>query len=433
VSSGINITAPLNGSAVIELSFRSNKDTEPVVISGQVAIVKHAKIRASINGPAFHSYQLQTKTTDFVDKFLKTAMSAEAPQVNTRLGVSAGGNTGFYLPPQNHTVTSYQAIPHQDGHTIHLETADMMFEISKADNKVHLWHGRISEIVEEIAKKNGLKAVVEPTRKTSESYIQSNIDDISFILKRLVPRALNDKGRGSYRLFLRDNALHFHTPDFQANLYLLNYFNGSPAGMLRVADRTQLASRRGAGGVIGIVYDPITGETTVTEEDPSKTLNYAKVTPKLTTPSNPITYHLGSNRLDELKAIVQNHYEQPYMGMYEAMLELHQVPSVQLNDLVNLVIQPGQVLSPWSGLYSVVELVHDVEDGALRSVFKLQRGELEAAGQAFKDLDNGLNVQENFATGQAINLANVKSSGVTQGGAERLPGGELLKPVQSPN
>lgn len=436
-----NLTSSfIQGQAVVQFGFRLDENAEITPVIAEQVIVDNGLIVEKINEPASHQYQLITKGVDFADKVLHAMMQDASPSIQVRLGMVSGDDS-IFLPWQEHQITFYRAIPNQDGHSIRLDTYDRLYSISRSDQKVRARRGLISTIVSQIANENGLQSAIETTKSNGgEIYIQSYMDDVEFIVKRLIPRAINEKGRGNYRLFIKDNILHFHSPDFQTEIRDLDYFNKSASTVVSFSDHSQINLSLGSAGAVAIVHDPYTGVSETVQHDPTQVLNYARVTPPLTTvvgSIEPIPCHVGANRVDEIRAIVQNTYDKWYSSMYETMVQMERMPFVRLNDMINIVIRPDQSRSaPWSGLYSVTQAKHTVVKGSLTSEFTLQRGEQTSLGRNFQKLQSlgiaDLVVKENLAVGQPVNINEARSSKSISTNTERGFGGEIYKVVQKP-
>jgi len=423
----------LSGHAVVDYGVQLGDTRNLSVITGEnVAIVQRSNITSEINAPTHVVSHVLTSDSNYTDMLLKSVMAQGTPRIFMRLGIVAGKDH-FYLPFQEHIVTHFFSAPFQHGHRIEIHSKDRMWEISRADNKVRARRGKISDIVQVIAQENGLRFIIEPTRGTgNDVYIQSHEDDIEFILGRLLPRAVNDKGRGSYRLFIRDNVLHFHAPDYQAEVRQVNYFSSSTSVFLVTRDWTQSLVNNGAAGCVGIVYDPYTGTAETIMSSPNVVLNFGKVTPRLAEIRNgkvPLRYHLGTNRVDEVVALVQNQYEHAYSKLYEVELKMEKMPVIQVNDILNIIICSEAIASPWAGYYVVNKVEHHLNSGALSSTFSLSRGELNTSSTQFKTGATGLLTRENFVTGEAINVNVIASSKQVGGQTEQTTDGQVIKQV----
>lgn len=428
---------------MVEIGFRLNDSGEVTTVTGKHSTIEESVICETINQPARHTHLIRTKTPDYLDKLVHTVMQGGTPRVQVRVGL-VSGDRQLFLPWQEHQITYYKAFPTQDGHDIRLDTADGLFVASRPDQKVRARRGIVSEIVTSMIGEVGESALVEPTKSNGgEIYIQSMMDDITFITRRMIPRAINAKGRGNYRLFIKDNVVHFHTPDFQADVHQLDYFNRSSGTMLAFSDNSQGCLIHGSAGATAVIHDPYTGASQTIRHDDTRALNYAKVTPRLfevQSGDQPIPLHVGSNRSDEIQALIQNIYETTYSSMYEVELKMERMLLVRLNDMIDIIIRPDQAkTSPWSGLYSVTKVEHTIVRGAMESKFTMHRGEQASQGRNFQGLRSlgipDLVIKENLAKGQVVNAAEVQGSSettLTTNTTERLSSGQVIKTVQAP-
>lgn len=430
---GEDLTArQVQGEAVVEIGYLPQTTSRNLIkITADQALVTTATVVDVVNQPAFTDLTIRSKTIDYVDKLLKGLMITGEPRIAVRLGVVTGTNR-FYLPWQNHSVVSYNAIPYQDGHIFKVSTKDSLFAVQQ-NQRIRSKRGKISEIVQQIATENGAKFLVEETSDEESLYIQSYVDDVTFIVKRLLPRALNRAGRGNYRFFVQDNVWHFHTLDYQASIQTLSYFGPSSSMELKMLDRSQEMTNQGAAGVDLTVFDPYTGQSAVFSNDPTKTINHAKITPSFPTARRmPGGRHMGVNREQELKAMAQNWYERAYGSMYRMELQISRQPNIRLNNMMNISVSPqDSTRSPWSGLYTVVQVTHAIDRGALITTALLERGEQAAIGvnnRIAEDLK--ISSRDNFAQGTKISQTAVDGSKVTRGsGGQRTEDGQVIKPI----
>jgi hypothetical protein len=341
------------GQALIELGFRLGDSAEVTAVTGKNATIEDSVIHETINQPSRHTHLIRTKTPDYLDKLFHAIMQSGTPRIQVRAGLVSGNRQSF-LPWQNHQVVYYKAQPYQDGHDIRLDTADQLFTAGRVDQKVRARRGLVSEIVTAIANENNVTTLIEPTKSNGgEIYIQSLMDDVSFITKRLLPKAINAKGRGNYRLFMKDNVLHFHSPDYQADIHQLDYFNRSASTALHYSDNSQGCLLSGAAGATALVHDPYTGASQSVRHDPARALNFSKVTPNfnsLPRADQPVPIHVGSNRVDEVQATVQNIFETTYSSMFEVELRMERMLFIRLNDMIDIIVRPDQAkTSPGPG------------------------------------------------------------------------------------
>jgi hypothetical protein len=232
----------------------------------------------SVKGVGTHTLTVRAPTTDYVDNVLRFAQSTGTPSIRYRLGVGLPGQKTF-LPWQNYFLTNFGAtiegVGDAAGHFITMTLKDSLFTISRS-TKVDSHRGVLSDIIDRIASNNSMtENVIEPTVGDG-LWIQNFMDDESFIRTRLIRRAVNAKGRGNYNFYIQDNAIHFHTPDYQAQLKELVYYQTNNVSLTQM-DETQNLIAYGASNVRMIVFDPYTASASEIAADPEKALRLGNV------------------------------------------------------------------------------------------------------------------------------------------------------------
>lgn len=106
-----------------------------------------------------------------------------------------------------------------------------------------------SEIAQEIAKNNGLKSVITPTRGHHLRVVQSNISDAQFLKElALKSRDKDSDGSAGYVFFVQDDELHFHPRLLDiAPQISLEYFTEAKGLLCSFRPGTQTQSTKGAG------------------------------------------------------------------------------------------------------------------------------------------------------------------------------------------
>jgi hypothetical protein len=429
--------ASSNGQAVVEFEL-TVPNSRPILLKADVVNHEHSSLVETIYGLCVYNHRLRTLNTEFVDQQLKDAMAAATPRIRFRLGYGTPSNI-FWLPWQEHVVTFFSAILEsiggQAGHTIEMETQDLQFLMTRG-SKFAARKGSISRIVNEIASSYDFgENVIEETHGEG-LYVQSAMDDAEFIRKRMIRRARNDKGRGNYLFYFKDNALHFHSPDYQGELHTVSYFQATGAALTQI-DHSQKLIDQGVSGTKVLAYDPYTGQTNVAASDPAHALrlsdsiyDYSKIDADLQIP-----YHQSANFAQEAEVIGQNTYEHSRSETLALRLEVDKTIQIRHGDFINLIVTPSDSkASPWSGFYLVSEVQHVVLKGSVRSVYTLARGEIR------KSLVNLTSTQsdeiliiEQDAPGQDLNVGELKSSQRTKGAGNLAGDGRIFSTVQSPN
>lgn len=354
---------------------------------------------------AFHL--LNTTDTAFVDKMVNACMASDNPLVQLRLGLGSGSSLSWG-PRQPSYILNHrsvlQGLTGQASYAIRLNTADALWRMSKVQ-KVTARKGKISQIVEAIAKENQIEETVIEETDGDGLYIQNYCPDTQFILNRLRPRAVNSKGRGNYQLFIKNGALHFHTPDYQSRVLEVHYFSSGNEDLV-FADHSTESRADGASDLRIVAYDPYEGQTKEILSLPEKTLKLAESQPS-PIPGFRITlpYHLSGNRPQEANQMACVLRETARMDTYH--LEMKQISSlrVEKGDFVNLVILTNAAAtSPWSGLYYVNQVNRGILDNKLVSKLLMTRSEINMTNSGIK------------AVGQPLNVRAVQSSELTKGG-----------------
>ena len=426
----------VEGQAIVQFELTlPQQPTLPLTPALVTYIESH--LMEDVYGKKEYRHTFSTLLPDFVNDILRNAMTSGTPAFRFRLGLGQPKQT-IWLPWQNHFIVHYgaalQGISKASGHRLEITTSDALFVASRA-NKTVARKGSISSIVQTIADENSLDAVIEST-SGQFLYIQSFEDDVSFVSKRLLRRAVNAKGRGNYVFFILDNVLHFHSPDYQTSVKELQYFQ-QPAGQLIQLDRSQQLWKEGASGTHLIVYDPLTGETKDIVNDPNKSLRFAKGLYQLSNVSGGrrrVMYHLSANRPEEAIALSQNTYENARMNTFEVNVDFDKNISIRTGDIINLVInQQSEKTSSWSGLYYVTGTVYTIVQNAVTMKLIIRRGEIQPDlnNIAVQAPDQQL-VAQTEAPGQDINVGEAQSSPLTKGAGNQTSS-TLFSTVANPN
>jgi hypothetical protein len=365
-------------------------------------------------------HRLHTEHVDIVDKTLKSAMVDGNPFVRWRIGFVTP-QQAQWLPWQNHQIVHYAASIHglgeDSGHNFEMSTANILYTMNRTV-KIVSRSGPVSDMVAGMAQDAGVQAVVEPTVGSYQFY-QVNESDVEFILRRLLSRAVNQKGRGQYLFYVRDNVLHFHTPDYQTQVKQL-FLYGTPWKRMAEVDRSQQLFDKGIAGTRIIVYNPYTGQSAEVVNDPAKYLRLAQGIYLMSSVPNTVQtllYHLGTNRPDEAAAIAQNVYSDGRSRTFEMNADIDRSLLVQAGDLLQFVVSPmTQKVSPWSGYYLVSKVTHYLKLESLRTVYTLRRGEIVPDPSTVTQPNTAQQlVPVTTAPGQDISLAAVQNSMQTAG------------------
>jgi hypothetical protein len=431
-------SAIIPGQAVIEYELIV-PGKKPVALGPSSVVHMESTVEDTVYGRSLYRHRLRTLSTDFVDLHVKQAMASSNPRMRFRLGVGVPDST-FFLPWQEHVIVHYSAVleslNEQAGHTVEFETMDFMYLLTRG-NLTLARKGTIGKIVTDMAEEFGLKQlVIEPTTGIG-AYVQSFQDSAHFIRKRMVARARNDKGRGNYLFYFKDGSLHFHSPDYQAQIHNVLYYQANAAGLVQV-DNSQRLLDDGNASTLMTVYDPYTAKTVVAGNDATKALKCADSIYSLDSiPGVALNlfHHVGPGIPEEAQIIGQNVYEHARSNTFNLILEVDKTIQIRHGDFINLVVTPSdEKASPWSGFYLVTSAKHVILKNAVRSVYVLARGEIQKSLANLTDVrQSDILVSEQAAPGQALNISEIKSSQRTKGAGSIAADGRLYTTVQAPN
>lgn len=428
------------GSTIVEAHVRVPGSNELLpFFTPDVAFIG-ADINEDVDGHLTWEISVQSTSRNFVDNYLKGASAGATPRIRVRLGLGSATGEVMWQPWQEliirQPLSKIEGIGPSAGYFTKIVATDLLWEIGRV-NRVLARKGKISDIVQGIADSYGLPAVVEPT-KYEGAWFQSFISDYEFILWRMKYRALNDKGRGNYKFFMRDNVVHFHTLDYQTEVKDFLYYN-SPGTRLIFTDFSQEALEEGAGGYRYVVHDPYSGIMQEFHEDREKVLVLGSESPRiydLKGVQKNIPFHIGSNRSPEALALTTSRYEDAKSQAFKAELTISKSLFFRAGDIVNLVVSPsvGQT-TPTSGYYFVPRVMHHVEKSSLTSSVTFERGEWQGAVKSQTSLaQSGETVlsTKNSIRGQTLNVNAIQSSQLTRGAGNETSRNRFLD-ARNPN
>lgn len=397
-----------------------------------------AEIKDDVYGVGTGLHTFRTLDPNFLES-VKQAMSSADPLMEFRIGFGSP-NGVYWLPWQQHIVVNYSAkfegIAASSGHLLVFNTSNNLTRLQRS-NKVRAHKGTIANIVAAIAAENGMDYVVEPTDASKFMLYQSFQDDATFIRDRLLRRAQR-RGRAGYYFFVRDNVLHFHTPDYQGNVRQLNYYNVFGTE-LTVSDLSQDPDLWDAGmaGVRIIAHDPYTGQTKEIGSNPDTALRLSDSIYSFNSIVNGernIPYHASQNPLSEINALAQSFYQVARQQIFRTTTSVDKTIVIRHGDLLNLSItQQNSKASSHSGYYYVTTASHFIKKQTVNSTYILERGELRGQDQSF----TVQNTQEQLiptskAPGEFPNIREVQDSQLTKG-AGRQSSATTYSTVRDPN
>lgn len=412
-----------NAKVVFEMELLGTSSKSLSLTTGPIQHMESTLNESTTSIPvSFHRFL--TQQVDIVDKSIKSLMADGTPLVRWRVGFVTG-QQNVWLPWQEHQVVHCSAmikgLGDNAGHNFEISTADRLFTLNRG-TRIVARQGKISDIVKSIASDGGIQAVVEPTIGTF-ALIQVNESDIEFIQRRLLNRSLNTKGRGQYSLYMRDNVLHFHTPDYQTTIKEIAYY-GTPFKSMVQTDRSQQLFNMGIAGTRLIAYDPYTGQTNEVVNDPENYLRMADGIyrmDKVPFGTQTLTYHLSQNDPEEVTALAQNVYSYGRAQTFEISADLIRSLSIRVGDILNFVLAAQQQkTSPWSGYYIVQGITRTILKESLRTVYTIKRGEIvRDQSTVTQPNDAAQLIPETTAPGQDISVAATQNSVLTVGAGDQ--------------
>jgi hypothetical protein len=252
----------------------------------------------------------------------------------------------------------------------------------------------------------------------------------------MVGRARNDKGRGNYLFYFKDGALHFHSPDYQAQVHNVLYYQANASTWRRSTTASAWCATAWPGRR-WLYTIPTRRKTLVANSDPVRALKQADSIyslEKIPGHDLNIFHHAGPGIPEEGQIIGQNIYENARLGTFNLILEVDKTIQIRHGDFVNLVVTPAdEKASPWSGYYLVTSAKHAIIKNAVRSIYTLARGEIQKSLSNLTDVrPSDILISEQAAPGQPLNIPEIRSSQRTKGAASIGADGRFFSTVQSP-
>jgi hypothetical protein len=415
----------VEGRAIVEAELRlPNSKIVPFNRANLVHV--RSTITESIKKPSEHELVFRAPSTDYVDNIIRHAQSLGTPKLRYRVGIGLPGNMVF-LPWQDQIISDFTAILEgvgtTAGHYCRMSLGDHLVTIARKA-RVTSRRGRISRIVEQLARENGLNSLIIEDTEGEGMWIQSFESDFDFIRHRLLPRAVNGKGRGNYSLYIRDNTLHFHSPDYHAELKELIYYQANTVGLTQM-DESQAQLEHGASGAVLVVYDPYTAQSKEVLSDPAKALRLGNTMHKLSNVRGSeftMPYHLSTNSPMEAEHLAQSIYENARSQALGLKLDISRSLFLRVGDILRIAISPVSGKNTvWSGTYLVTDSCTVIESGAVTASFIVKRGEFQTSSTRHTSIqiygDNVI-LNEEDAPGQPLNLKAVQSSRITRGSGQ---------------
>jgi hypothetical protein len=428
------------GSAFIEAHVRVPGSNELVPFFTPDMSFVEAIVTETVDDISTWEITVQSSSRNFVDNLLKNASAGATPRIRVRLGIGSLTGEMLWQPWQElivrQPVSKIEGLGNSAGYYTTVIASNLLWEINRI-NRVIARKGIVSKIVQDIADFYGLPSVIEPT-KYEGMWFQSYISDFEFVKWRMLYRALNDKGRGNYKFFMKDNVLHFHTIDYQTELKTFGYETSSGISLI-LTDASQESLVDGSGGYRYVSHDPYSGIMKEFLEDRSKVLLLGNESPRnynIKGVQKNVMFHVGSNSSPEVLALATSRYEDAKSSAFRAELIMPKSLFFHAGDIVNLIVNPskGQT-TPTSGYYYVPKLVHRLNKTSIVTAVTFERGEWQGAVSSQSSLtQSGENIltPQNSIQGQSINVNAVQSSQVTKGAGNEASRNRFLD-AHNPN
>jgi hypothetical protein len=347
-------------------------------------------IEELVTGWKICSHTFQVKDRSYLDNVVYPILSNIGGIISFRFGIQAGNQTSpadSWRPWEDHVLLYYNAEIMPDstsGMVITIKTADRLWLLcQRRDLRIH--RGNISELAGQIwALNQGLASVIEPTANAgtgnNSTYYQSNSSDYEFITKVLLPRAVNAQGVAGYRLYTKDNVLHFHTQNYQTQTNpVIAYAQGSPGiNHLVIEDRSIENSPLGSSMVTTLISDPLLGVDQAIKSSADRLLKFGNN--RITTKSTDVLIgHVGPNSLADEVNLNQSTYTYLSSTTLSGHIDIaSNVTGLRVGDIITLNVADAGAVKLDTGNWYVAKAVHTIRSSSLSSTFKFTRGEINS-------------------------------------------------------
>lgn len=400
---------PNPGTHTIQIGYRTQNSSAITQLLAGTPIHVKSEIEDALNTSSRHSHVFVVNDGRYVEQLLRDLSLTGLPLIQVRLGVINGLGSIQWYPWQEHVLRDYSVKTENNGHLVTLHSEDTLALMDR-DPRVRPHRGKISDIARAIVDFYRINQIIEPTFG-QWAYVQGRQTDLDFI-NRLRPRAINESGQGAYRMFMRDNIFHLHSPAYQANLHTFEYYT-SPSNEMLFSDKSQLVMQEGSGGVRLAMHNPLTGESKMVESTTIATPRFGNELPDVVgaLKNNAIIrpYHSTPNQVDEAKSLAQGYYDGVRQQMLGLIVTFHGGFLAQVGDVVDMVIGGENKGSPWGGLYEVGRMIKTISQGSVTTSMTLSRGEFYVPGANQTAVPGAIPVNINGAEGRPITRSSVLS------------------------
>lgn len=294
---------------------------------------------------------------------------------------------------------------------------------------------RISDIVAEIAERNGWVPVIEKTKPHTRPFTQDGIPDTQFMLHELLEKARNEQGAGGYHCFIyRNKELHFHTATYQnrqeANVYAVyNVGRDWDGEVLEFSPDDQQVAAAAMGGrdTNFEIMDPKKRRFTVVRKRAGQSEQAIVGGGKV----DPFRYFGNRNKNNVINRWITRPFENPdeletyashrtakfQQGQFGATLNIMGDPYIRPLQFVtvNVIKSDGQPHARWSGNFFINEITHNITAGRFTTSLDLTResmglGELNVSGKPLR-IVNTEELQRAYARGDLIKAIQEQADG----------------------
>jgi hypothetical protein len=382
----------LGGYAVAQFAALGQTSGDSLLSAFSESNTQHllTTVEEQINCWKVYTHTFRAKSPDYVDKLLQPVLSSGSPPIiSVRFGLTASDKS-VWRAWEDHVIISHRITLNPDptsGPFVTIKTADRLW-LLHTNKRVKAYHGTMSSIVSQMWKDAGGKeSFIETTALDGHNdntgfWYQAFESDWSFLMRSVLPLSRNKNGSSSYRIFVKDNVLHFHTSGYGVStVKSIAYTSGAPGfDNLTIEDRyIEMAGGAGASGLRRAVYDPSTGNTDIAESDSSSLIKFASSRPKYVNDDYRIS-HIGSNLASAETARNQQQFSALSSEAYGTTLTSERCMDIVLSDVIALSLSTNITESAsYSGEWLVNKVTHEIKEGTLKSRYVVNRGELVTA------------------------------------------------------
>jgi hypothetical protein len=223
---------------------------------------------------------------------------------------------------------------------------------------------------------------VEPNENaTVTQWIQSNMTDFEFLTDRMRHYFIGQSGAGEYRLYCRDNQIHFQTVGYtgQKSLsYTVNYLQYGNLSELEFDDNFYELMLDGGGGATAVLSDPVSGAGTGISANPRGSPIQAPLERPIYSSATTLILLTGSpSSSPQAAGLAQDRFDSRRSNYFSVKFAVQNNPLVQLGDTINVVLS-SQYSDQASGNYTVTNLLHELSANAI-TIVTACRGQLSGS------------------------------------------------------